>query len=75
MMNIIIVSKFFRTPKKLAFDDPKTAAITGTIVFLILALAFAIGFIGRGANGAAKAEINRLQTQLALQDKAWKSVV
>ena len=43
-MNIIIVSKFFRTPKKLAFDDPKTAAIAGGSLFLLLALAFSIGF-------------------------------
>ena len=57
MMNIIIVSKFFRTPKKLAFDDPKTAAIAGGFIFLLLAIAFSIGFFGRGANGSAKAEI------------------
>ena len=27
MMNVIIVSKFLRTPRKLAFHDPKVAAI------------------------------------------------
>lgn len=66
-MNIIIVSKFFRTPKKLAFDDPKTAAFAGGALFLLLALAFSIGFIGRGASRAS--EINRLQAQLAAQNK------
>jgi len=73
MMNIIIVSKFFRTPKKLAFDDPKTAAIAGGSIFLLLALAFSIGFFGRGANGAAKAEIARLQAQLTIQNKELKT--
>jgi murein DD-endopeptidase MepM/ murein hydrolase activator NlpD len=73
MMNIIIVSKFFRAPKKLAFDDPKTAAIAGGSLFLILALAFSIGFFGRGTNGAAKAEIARLQAQLTTQNKELKA--
>ena len=72
-MNIIIVSKFFRTPKKLAFDDPKTAAIAGGSIFLLLALAFSIGFFGRGANGAAKAEIARLQAQLSTQNTELKT--
>ena len=72
-MNIIIVSKFFRTPKKLAFDNPKTAAITGGAIFLLLALAFSVGFISRGVNGAAKAEIARLQARLDQQDKALKT--
>ena len=71
-MNIIIVSKFFRTPKKLAFDDPKTAAIAGGSLFLLLAIAFSIGYIGRGANGAAKSEISRLQAQLSAQNKELK---
>ncbi len=69
-MNIIIVSKFFRTPKKLAFDDPKTAAIAGGSIFLLLALAFSVGFIGRGASHSS--EINRLQAQLNAQNKELK---
>ncbi len=72
-MNIIIVSKFFRTPKKLAFDDPKTAAMAGGSIFLLLALVFSIGFFGRGTNGAAKAEIARLQAQLTTQNKELKA--
>ncbi len=71
-MNIIIVSKFFRTPKKLAFDDPKTAAIAGGSLFLLLAIAFSVGYIGRGANGAAKSEISRLQAQLSAQNNELK---
>jgi murein DD-endopeptidase MepM/ murein hydrolase activator NlpD len=71
MMNIIIVSKFFRTPKKLAFDDPKTAAFAGGAVFLMLALAFSIGFIGRGASQST--DVTRLKAQLAVQDKELKT--
>ena len=66
-MNIIIVSKFFRTPKKLAFDDPKTATVAGIAVFALLAVAFGLGMVSRGINGPAKAEIDRLQVQLDKQ--------
>jgi murein DD-endopeptidase MepM/ murein hydrolase activator NlpD len=69
MMNIIIVSKFFRTPKKLSFDDPKVATLTGAAVFVLLALVFALGMISRGIDGPAKAEISRLQTQLDQQTR------
>jgi murein DD-endopeptidase MepM/ murein hydrolase activator NlpD len=72
MMNIIIVSKFFRTPKKLAFDDPKTATVTGLAVLALLALAFGLGMISRGINGPAKAEITRLQAQLDQQTRDLK---
>jgi murein DD-endopeptidase MepM/ murein hydrolase activator NlpD len=71
MMNIIIVSKFFRTPKKLAFDDPKTAAIAGGAIFLFLALAFSVGFVGRGASQSS--DISRLRAQLLAQDKELKA--
>jgi murein DD-endopeptidase MepM/ murein hydrolase activator NlpD len=69
MMNIIIVSKFFRTPKKVSFDDPKVATITGVVVFLLLAMVFALGMLSRGIDGPAKAEISRLQTQLDQQTR------
>ncbi|KFN43144.1 M23 family metallopeptidase [Arenimonas oryziterrae] len=73
MMNVIIVSKFFRAPQKLAFDNPKVAATTGGIVLTILALAFAAGFATRGVNGAARSEIAQLKTELNQQEKALKA--
>ena len=67
MMNVIIVSKFLRTPKKLSFGDPRVAASAAGAVFFALALAFGSGFAARGANGAAAAEIVQLRQDLGKQ--------
>jgi len=67
MMNVIIVSKGFRTPKHFSFSDPKVAAGAAGIVIALLAIAFGTGFAVRGANGAAKAEIAQLQQNLDKQ--------
>jgi murein DD-endopeptidase MepM/ murein hydrolase activator NlpD len=63
MMNIILVSRFLRTPKKLSLADPK---VTGTLAgscLLMLGLAFGAGFAVRGSNGAAEAQIATLKAQ------------
>jgi murein DD-endopeptidase MepM/ murein hydrolase activator NlpD len=70
MMNVIIAAKFLRSPKKLAFDQPKVAGLALGAVALVLATAFGIGFMARGANGAALAEISRLQAEMAQQEVA-----
>jgi murein DD-endopeptidase MepM/ murein hydrolase activator NlpD len=70
MMNVIIAAKFLRSPKKLAFDDPKVAGITLGAIALVLAAAFGIGYMARGANGAALEEIARLQAEMAEQQVA-----
>jgi murein DD-endopeptidase MepM/ murein hydrolase activator NlpD len=67
MMNVIIVSKFFRAPRKLSFGDPKVAASAAGIVISMLALAFGTGFAARGAHGAASAQIAQLQHKLDQQ--------
>ncbi len=67
MMNVIIVSRNFRTPKKFSFGDPKVAASAAGIVIAVLAIAFGTGFAVRGANGAAKAEIAQLKQDLNKQ--------
>jgi len=67
-MNVIIVSKFFRSPLKLAFDNPKIASAAIGIVLAVLALAFGAGFAARGVNGAARGEIADLQAQLSRQN-------
>ncbi len=66
-MNVIIAAKFLRSPKKLAFDQPKVAGAALGIIALVLATAFGLGFLTRGANGAALAEIARMQAQLDAQ--------
>jgi murein DD-endopeptidase MepM/ murein hydrolase activator NlpD len=73
MMNVIIVSKFLRTPRKLAFHDPKVATITAAIVLAILGTCFAVGFAARGVNGAARAEVARLNSQLDQQQTELKA--
>ena len=66
-MNVIIAAKFLRTPKKLAFDQPKVAATALGAVALVLGLAFTAGFLARGADGAARAEIAKLQAEFDQQ--------
>ena len=66
-MNVIIAANFLRAPKKLAFDQPKVAASALGIVALVLAIAFGTGWMSRGANGAALAEISRMQAELDTQ--------
>ena len=66
-MNVIIAAKFLRAPKKLAFDQPKVAGIALGAIALVLATAFGLGYLARGANGAALQEIARMQSQLDAQ--------
>jgi murein DD-endopeptidase MepM/ murein hydrolase activator NlpD len=73
MMNVIIVSKFLRTPKKIAFHEPRTIAATAIAVLAVLALAFGIGFAVRGVNGAARGEISALQARVKAQDAELKA--
>jgi len=73
MMNVIIVSKFLRTPRKLAFHDPKVAAISAAIIVAILGSCFALGFAARGVNGAALGEVARLNGQLNQQQADLKT--
>lgn len=73
MMNVIIVSKFLRTPKKIAFHEPRTMAIAIGSVLLVLATFLLIGYAIRGVNGAARGEINVLQARLKAQDAELKA--
>jgi murein DD-endopeptidase MepM/ murein hydrolase activator NlpD len=67
MMNVIIAANFLRSPKKLAFDQPKVAGIALGAIALVLATAFGLGYLARGANGAALDQIARMQAQLDQQ--------
>jgi len=72
MLNIIVVSKHLRTPRKLAFNDPRVAGVTGAIFLAVLGVAFATGYFARGANGAALAEAADLKRQLGTQQAELK---
>jgi murein DD-endopeptidase MepM/ murein hydrolase activator NlpD len=73
MMNVIIVSKFLRTPKKIAFHEPRTMALTVAAVVGLLAGIFLLGFATRGVNGAARGEISRLHAKLDAQEAELKA--
>ena len=73
MMNVIIVSKFFRTPKKFSFGNPKVAASVASVMLAVVALAFGAGFAFRSSDGVASAEINRLQQRLNAQQGELKA--
>jgi murein DD-endopeptidase MepM/ murein hydrolase activator NlpD len=66
-MNLIIVSKFFKAPKKLSLAEPRAIAICGTALLAILAVGATAGFAIRGADGSAMSEISALRLQLRLQ--------
>lgn len=51
----------------MAFDQPKVLASALGIVGLVLGLAFSAGFLARGADGAARAEIAKLQAEFDQQ--------
>ena len=67
MMNIIIVSKMLRSPKKFSLGDPKIAAMLGGGLLAVVGLGFGAGFLTRGADGASQGEVARLQHQLQQQ--------
>ncbi len=66
-MNVIIAAKFLRSPKKLSFDEPKVASLALGAVALVLAATFGLGWMIRGADGAALAEMQKLRTELDAQ--------
>jgi murein DD-endopeptidase MepM/ murein hydrolase activator NlpD len=73
MMNVIIVSKFLRAPKKLSFGNPKVAAVAASLVLATVAGAFGAGFALRGSDAVANAEVVALQQQLLAQRAELKA--
>ena len=63
-MNVIIVSKFFKTPKKIALRDPRTQAICCSALLGLVGLGACTGYFMRGADAAALAQIDALRTQV-----------
>jgi murein DD-endopeptidase MepM/ murein hydrolase activator NlpD len=63
-MNVIIVAKFLKTPKKIAMRDPRTlAACCGALLAVVCVGAFG-GYLLRGIDGRVVTEIEALRTQV-----------
>lgn len=73
MFNVIIVSKYFRAPKKLALHDPRTSSLLGVAVLAVLGLAFFAGYASRGVDGAARDQIAQLKGELGKQQASLKA--
>ena len=73
MMNVIIVSKFLKSPKKLSFGNPKVAGATAGLLLATVAAAFGAGFALRGSDAVAGAEVAKMQQQLAAQRAELKA--
>ena len=63
-MNVIIVAKFLKTPKKIALRDPRTQAMCCGFLLGLLGLGAGAGYAMRSADGAALAEIGELRLQV-----------
>ncbi len=70
MVNIIIVSKFLRSPVKLSFGQPKVVLSASAIVLGLLGVAFGAGFVIRSADGGAVSELSRVKQDLSRQQAA-----
>lgn len=71
MINIIIVSKFLRSPVKLAFGNPKVAATASALVLGLLGGVFVAGFASHA--GGADVQIAQLKQDLGQQQAALKA--
>ncbi len=77
-MNVIIVSKFLRTPKKLSLRDPRTAAAFVAIIALLLAIGSVSGYglrVLTGGQGGAemaqlRVEVERQRGEFANAEQA-----
>ena len=67
MLNIIVVSKHLRAPKKLSLQDPRTVSLLALSAAFILALFVAIGFFIAHLNGSGIEQLKRLQAQVQAQ--------
>lgn len=66
-MNVIIVSRSLRTPRKFSLREPRIIALAAGVLLALLTLGFGAGFLSRGAGGAARAELSRLREQFGQQ--------
>jgi murein DD-endopeptidase MepM/ murein hydrolase activator NlpD len=63
-MNVIIVAKFLKTPKKIALRDPRTWGICSAALLCVLAAGAAFGYVLSDADERALGEIQALRDQV-----------
>ena len=66
-MNVIIVAKFLKAPKKLTLRDPRTFGACSAALLFLLGVGMVGGYLVRGADGRALAEIRELRGQVTEQ--------
>ena len=69
-MNVIIVAKFLKAPKKLVMRDPRVIVSLAAVLSLVAALGGTVGYFSRSANAAAVEELAQLQAQVAEQQRS-----
>ncbi|MFZ9364016.1 MAG: hypothetical protein ACO25T_10350, partial [Arenimonas sp.] len=67
MLNIILVSKHLRAPKKFNLHDRRTAVVFGGVALAVLAMVFAMGMAASHAVGGL--QLSHLQQRVAEQDR------
>ncbi len=73
-MNVIIVSKFLKTPRKLCLREPRIAALVFTAMLLLLGIGAATGYgIRAGIAGDSTQDIEALRLQIKQQQQAFES--
>src|SRR4249919_411085 len=73
MVNLIIVSKFLKTPKKVSFGNPKVAALGAGLLLAGVSAAFGAGYALRASDAVANAQAARMQQDLAAQRAQLKA--
>jgi murein DD-endopeptidase MepM/ murein hydrolase activator NlpD len=67
-MNVIVVAKFLKSPKKISFEEPKMIAIAAAALLALLALGFGLGVLARSIGGPG-AELADMRADLVRQQK------
>lgn len=68
-MNVIIVAKFLKAPKKLVVRDPRVVLALTAVFSVVLGLGAAIGYFSRNANAGAMEELARLRGMVDEQQR------
>jgi murein DD-endopeptidase MepM/ murein hydrolase activator NlpD len=71
-MNIIIVSRRLRVPMTIKLRELRGMLSAAAVVSVIALTGMGIGYLGRGASGAAEAELQRLRANLSSQQEALR---